>query len=579
MRLKPVPEPSDSKLPIALVCLAAVLPYINALPGILFWDSEVLILNNVFLRSFSFLPEIWSTPVMAGGGEISNYYRPVPVTLFMLQYQLWGASPFGYHAVVILCHAAAAILLYHVLKALARDPAAALWAAALFALHPIQNETVNYVDHVEGIQAFAWGLLALLLHVRGKRPWSLLCWALSLLSKEEAVVLFPVMALFEWYRPREEKEPPPALRGLLERLWAHGTVLAVYLVLHVTVFNFLKLPLHQYGAQQGSFASLPLRLLTFAKALLVYLRLLVLPTGLHFDRDMAPAAFGDPWAWAAAAACAAVLGALWRLSRDEPAAKAGLLWFLAALLPYCGLVPFNNILAEHFLYIPSAGLLLTAVVLARRASGFLAPGAGVTLMLPVLVFYGWQNLSRNRDWQDASRIYASTLKGNPGSFRAANNLGVEHFRAGRHDEALRSFELALRANRLYPPALNNVGAIAEQRGRFNEAMAWYQRSASANPGYALAQKNIASLFLLAKRYPEAEAASRLALKAHPGYAEAWMLLGAACFHQGRAGEARDAFETAARLQPSPTAFNNLALVYDALGDPVRAREARLNAVR
>ncbi len=570
-----------------IVLAAGALVYLNALPGILFWDSEVLILNNVFLRSFRYLPEIYTTSVMAGGGAVTNYYRPIPVAFLLLQYQLWGTSPLGYHAVTILAHLAAAGLVFAWVRRLSGTARLGFWTALLFVLHPIQNETVNYVDHIEGILALIFGLLALILYTDKKRWLSLLPWAACLLCKEEGVVIFLFLSLYQFLRPdADQADSRPLrerLRGMLH-LWPHASVLGAYVILKLTVFNFLRLSITEYGAQKGAYGELGLRLLTFAKALAVYAKLLLVPIGLHFDRDMEPVStYANLGAWACAAGAITVFWLLWRTLGDKDRSartgRYGLLCTAAALLPYSGLVPFNNILAEHFLYIPTIGLFLALVVLAAKHHSRLPAELAAGLLGGLLVFYAAQDFRRNRDWQDPSRLYETTLKGNPKSFRAANNLGAEYFRKGNILDARRKFAQALAAHATYAPALNNIGAVEEAQGNLNAALHWYARSAKADPAYSLAHKNTAGIHLKLKHFKNAEAAANMALRHYPQYADAWNLLGAALFSQHRLDEAVEALERSAVLRPSRAAFLNLALVYRSLGMSEKERAARTAASR
>lgn len=564
------PSKAESRKPLAALLALCGAAYLNSLPGILFWDNEILILKNVFLRSFRYIPQILTTSLFAGAGESTNYYRPVSVLILLLQYQLWGEAPLGYHAASIVLHLAATALLYALARRLLGSPRAALAAAAFFALHPIQNETVNYVDHQEGMLALIFGLCAILLRERGRLFPSLFCAALCLLSKEEGLTLFLALGLCasgERGKTGAWEPAPPSWR--LTGLWPYAALVAVYIALRLSVFNFLNLPIGHFGAQKGAYAALGKRLLTFAEALTTYFRLLLLPTGLHFDRDMEPVRkVLDPRAWASVGLDAAVLAGLWRAAPWP--GRLGLLWFLAALLPFCGLVPFNNILAEHFLYIPMAGLSLTAASLWERWRP-LRPAAPLLLGIWLA-----QDLSRNRDWTDASRLYRSTLAGNPKSYRAANNLGVEQFRAGDLGGARASFEAALRTRADYAPALNNVGAVIENRGDPAEALEWYRRSARADPTYVQAHKNSAGAFLHLGNYREAVSAAEAALALHPHYADALEVLGSAHFRLREYPKAVEAFERAAAIRPGRASYHNLSLAYRALGQGSRADEtARL----
>lgn len=526
---------------------AAALAYVWALPGKIFWDSEVLILDNAFLRSFDYLPKIWSTSVMAGGGVATNYYRPLPVTLLLFEYQLWGARPFGYHLANILAHAVNAALVYFVVSRLAEDKRAALWTALLFALHPIQSETVNYPDHIEGMLALSFGLLSLLALERRAKWAAMLSFVCGLLCKEEAAVFLPLMLGRAWMKRKE--------RRWADLLPSFGAF-AAYAILRLTALNFLGLSWREWGAQKGAYAPLPLRLLTFAKALLVYFRLLALPFGLAFDRDIPPAAsWHDPRAWAAALFCAAVLAALWVFSEEE--GRAGLAWFGIALLPYCGLARFNNILAEHFLYIPSVGLFLCLVLLIRRLP---RPGLRTTTALLTALFGGYALLAARRSliWQQPEKLYLSTLAVNPHSYRASNNLGTLYFAQGRFDDALAQFQRAVADKPDYAVALNNLGAAYEAKGWRDAAAASYRKAVDLDPSYALARRNLANTMLQNYNFTGAEEQLREALKDYPEYDSAWKLLGVALYYEGRPAEARAALNRGYELVPDEETRRRLA---------------------
>lgn len=537
LRLDKLPRVTPERYPW-LAAGAAFALYLFSLPGKIFWDSEVLILNNAYLRSFDYLPKIFTTSVMAGGGVPTNYYRPLPVALLLFEYQLWGPHPFGYHLVNVLLHAANAALVYFWVARVCGDKKAALWTALLFALHPIQSETVNYPDHFEGMLALFFGLLALLALERRGALLAAGAFAAALLCKEEAAVFAPLMLGRAWMKRREKR--------WLDLLPCAG-VLAVYVGLRLTVFNFLGGSWRDFGAQKGAYAPLGLRLLTFAKALFVYLRLLVLPYGLHFDRALRPApSWHDPRSWLAVAACAGVFAALWR--KSDQAGRAGLAWFGLALLPYCGLLPFNNILAEHFLYIPSIGLFLAVVLLARKVR-WPRPRLAAASLAALLAAYAVIAARRSLVWQNPVKLYLSTIHNNPESYRAVNNLGAYLYRKGALDEALFQFQRAVKIKPDYAVALNSLGAVYQAQGKPQEAAVWYEKALQADPGYVLSRRNLADLLIQARQFPQAEAQLHQALEAYPEYADAWKLLGVTLFFEGRLPEARAALTRGDELAP------------------------------
>lgn len=536
---------------------AAFLPYLASLPGKLFWDSEVLILNNVYLRDLSFLPKLFTSSVMEGGGVLTNFYRPVATTILMLCWQVWGPNPLGYHLLNVALHALNAALVYKLAERLELDRRAALVAALLFALHPIQSEQVNYPDHVEGILALTFGLSSVLSYLRGASPAATAAfYALALLSKEEGAVFGPILGIL-WLR--REKPSFATFKALLPS----ALVAAAYVALRLTALNFLDLPIGQFGAQEGAYAPLPARLLTFAKALMLYARLFALPYGLHFDRDMAAAAPGELSAWACAAGAAVLFGLLWRVS--DARGRFGVLWFFAGLLPYCGLVPFNNVVGEHFLYIPSVGLFMAVALLARRVpQSLLAPPARAAALATLALVYAAMDVRRSLVWQDPIKLYESTLAGNPRSYRAASNLGVERFRLKDLDGAERGFQQALAVKPDYAVALNNMGAVYESRERLAAALHYYRKAVEADPKYLLARRNLAALQLDLGNVAEGLKQLEELLALNESYDQAWKLMGVAYFLKGDHTRARGALRRGLELAYDPLTAKRLRDVETAI---------------
>src|SRR6185436_15636088 len=116
------PLPTDGETPFltryirfiipALFVCAGFLLYANVLSGPLFWDDEQVITGNVYLRSWSHFPNLFTGNFVEGAGFVSNYWRPLMLTIFSAEWHLWGAHPAGYHIVNTLVHITNAIFLF-----------------------------------------------------------------------------------------------------------------------------------------------------------------------------------------------------------------------------------------------------------------------------------------------------------------------------------------------------------------------------------------------------------------------------------------------------------------------------------
>jgi protein O-mannosyl-transferase len=208
-------------LPGAALVLALVAAYAPALRGGFLWDDDAHISANPTVVGPLGLKEIWTS-------ARANYF-PLVLTSFRLQHAIWGLNPFGYHVVTLACHALAAVLLWRVLLAL-RVPAA-WFGATLWALHPVQVESVAWICELKNTQSAVFFLAAVLFWLkwlevgtalRAVRERSreidgrlgeaslprggllyflaLLCALLAILSKSSTVMLPVVLALCTWWQ-------------------------------------------------------------------------------------------------------------------------------------------------------------------------------------------------------------------------------------------------------------------------------------------------------------------------------------------------------------------------------------------
>src|SRR5687768_16227903 len=144
--------------PRALMAIGAIAIYLmtfaaywTSIRGEFIWDDDYYVWNNPLLRSMDGLPQIWNVGEWLKGEQSSMrlQYYPLTLTTFWIEYQLWGTKTTGYHVVNVLLHATTACLLWVVLRRL-NIPGA--WAAAaVFALHPINVESVAWITERKNV--------------------------------------------------------------------------------------------------------------------------------------------------------------------------------------------------------------------------------------------------------------------------------------------------------------------------------------------------------------------------------------------------------------------------------------------
>src|SRR5208282_2029879 len=187
-------------IPGTLIVVFVCLAYFPALRGGFVWDDEAYVTNNPLLTAPDGLTRIWFST------EPPSQYFPLTYTTFRIERVLWGLNPAGYHLVNLLLHAANALLVWRVLTRL-RVPGAWL-AAAIFALHPVQVESVAWISERKNVLMGFFFLLTLLAWIKFidelcKRPWrfyvlALIFYALALSAKTTACTLPAALLLVLW---------------------------------------------------------------------------------------------------------------------------------------------------------------------------------------------------------------------------------------------------------------------------------------------------------------------------------------------------------------------------------------------
>ncbi len=567
-------------LALFAVTLAAYWP---ALHGGLLWDDDKHITRQE-LRSVDGLRRIWFEP-----GSTQQYY-PVVHSAFWLEHRLWGDATLGYHVVNTCLHALSALLIWAILRRLA-VPGASL-AAFLFALHPIQVESVAWITELKNTLSGVFYFAAALAYLRFDRTRrattyavALALFVLALLSKTVTGTLPASLAVVLW--------------------WRHGTLdirrdlrpLVPLIVLGVAG-GFLTAWVErvQIGAYGSDFQfSLIDRCLIAGRVAWFYLGKLTWPTGLAFIYPRWTVSSAEWWQYLFPLALAGLLGALWWLRSRTRAPLAVLLLYCLALVPAAGFVnvyPFRfAFVADHFQYLAGVPVFAlaaaAAMTLAKRINA--APvrfGAAAALAVAL----GGLTWEQSREYGDAETLYRTTIARNPSCWMARINLGT-HLLASAPELAAVQFEEAVRLKPDLPEAHFNLGIVDEKAGRLDEAAAHYRMALQHGPDLAVIHNNVGHLLMLQGRPKEAAEECTRALRLDPGLVEAHVNLGAlalgtdnaraeahfraavalrpgvADYHNqladalqvmGRLDEARAEYESALRLRPDfPEAHNNL----------------------
>jgi len=554
-----------------VVAAAALAAYANALRNGFVWDDVNLVVGNPLIKSVAELGSLLSSPLQPN----TQYFRPVQGVTFLLDYQLFGPTPAGFHLTSMLVHAGVGVLLYLFAARLLDDGVAALGAALLFVVHPVHTEAVTYLSGRSDPLAALFLLAALWWFLEPSRPaLALGAFLLALLSRETTMGLLPLLVLVDVTDARRRGE---ALRGtwgrrITRRYLPYAGVVGLYLVMRWLVVRGIDV------TKETAAPPLTTRLLTMPQVVLQYVGLLVFPRDLHMERNAVPVS--SPLDLAVLGATAVLALAAWAVVRWRRSAwpvAFGCAWFALALLPVANLFPLSTLMAEHWLYVPSMGLFIAAGWGLSRLAARAGRPAAIAALAVLVLAYGLRTAIRNVDWRDERSIYEATLRFVPESARVHSNLGRVHWMAGDKERARQEFD---RAVELQPDgwqtadAYNYRGLIAQQEGRHQEAFKEFTRAIELNRRSPHAYVNLAVTLQALGRMDDARRALESALVLDPRNDAAHVNLGNMLFNAGDLPSAREHYLRALALNPeNPEVHNNLGSVYFNEGRPDLAERA------
>lgn len=537
---------SSGALPLWLApaLLAAVLlAYFPALHGGLVWDDAAHVTAPA-LRSWAGLGRIWFEL-----GATQQYY-PLLHTAFWLEHRLWGDSVAGYHLVNVVLHAAAAWLAARVLHRLAIPGAA--WAALLFALHPVQVESVAWISEQKNTLSTVFYLGAALLYLdfdRRRAPGvyagALGLFVAGLLTKTVIATLPATLVVVLWWqrgRLSLRREVGPlvpwfalgAAAGLFTA-WVERSVIGA----HGAAYDF---PWSQ-------------RLLLAGRAPWFYFGKLLWPEDLTFIYPRWILDAARPLAWLGPLALVVALVALWRIRPRSRAPLAVALIYLGSLFPVLGFVnlyPFiYSFVADHFQYLATlalaaaAGVALAGAIRRSRA-------VGLTGALALLAGLGVLTRRQAATYRDIQTLYRTTIARNPACWMAYNNLGelLQDDPATR-PEAIADFRRALELRPDYFEAENNLGLALTQSGQPAAALSYLQAAIRLRPAAIEPRNNLGIALASTGHLPEAAATFTAALTLAPHNPRLHTNLAKVLQLQGHAAEAAAHVEEARRLQAAP----------------------------
>jgi protein O-mannosyl-transferase len=553
---------------LSLALFALTLVFFNPIvhSGFVVLDDVDYILSNPPVRAGL----TWATVKWSFNTFHAGNWHPLTWLSHALDCQVFGLNPAGHHYVSLLLHAASAVLLFLLLEEATALTWPSLLVAALFALHPVNVESVAWAAERKNVLSMFFFLLALWAYGQyarrggvGRYATVVLCFVLGLMAKPQVITLPFVLLLWDYW-------PLQRMFAKADSARAGGRSLSYLVAEKIPLFAValagavVTMAAQRSGGSVRTLAQVSL-LARLENALVSYDRYLA---SLVWPRHLAPLYPhpGSSIPLSQIVLSAAVLLGLtavvlrWRQRRYL---AVGWFWFLGVLVPMIGIVTVGEqAMADRYLYVPIIGCLISLVWAAweiseKRISKLMlaAPAAVIVTALGALTYHqlGY--------WRDGETLWRYTLTVTQANYMAHDNLAMALDKQGRVDEAIPEFEAA-EALHPYPlPQVLSMGIYLQRHGHVPDALDMYQKvlDRSTDPQLrSTAWSQIGSANAQVKNYDQAKLSYENALKLNPRDLSALVGIGLLAERNGHSGEAATQLARAVSVEPGDVGYVLLA---------------------
>jgi tetratricopeptide (TPR) repeat protein len=554
------------------VVLAAVtiFAYRPAWHGGFLWDDDDYIINNELLTAPHGWQRIWFSL------DSPSQYFPLTYSTFRIEHALWGLNTTGYHWVNLLLHVGNALLVWALL---ARLSVPGSWlTAAIFALHPVQVESVAWITERKNVLMGFFFLLTLLAWIafvdeRTRRQWIFYCLALifyvlALSAKATACTLPAALFLILWLQKK-----PITMRRLMQIV--PFVILGVGMGLLVVWWERY----HQ-GTNRAVFTFLsPIeRILVASRAVWFYLSKIFWPFKLTFiypSWNISPAdLLNYIWLFAGIAACVAIYFLRRYVGRSVEVAAAFLVATLSPVLGFIMLFTFRyTFVADHYQYLACIGpvALASAGIVSSWDKFTQYRAVIVSAALLVVASLGTLTWRQAATYTDIETLWRTTLAKNPECWMAHTNIGLVLFQKGQIDDAIAHYRSALQMQPDWWDAEYNLGTALLAKGHVDEAILHCEKAVSMRPTDPDAQVSLGNLLFQKGRIDEAIAHYQKAITVRPDHFLSRYGLCHALLEKGELDSAIQVCRSALLLRPlDPDCRTTLAIALEEKGNPAEA---------
>lgn len=583
---------------ILLICAGlAIAAFIAYSPlrhnGFVDYDDGPYVYENQHVKSGISVESVsWAFTTLHGG---TSYWHPLTWLSHMADCELFALNTTGHHFTSLLLHIANTLLLFWIFK----KTTGAIWAsgfvAALFALHPLNVESVAWIAERKNVLSTFFWMLTIASYIRyAQRPAVRrylvvsFVFCLALMSKPMVVTLPFVLILLDYWPLRRFGWPDKIAsskskstktdfkNASLLRLVAEKIPLFV-LVLALCVITFIA---QQKIGTQAEHLPLASRAANALVSYSNYIVKMVFPARLTVFYLLKRLPLWQPIV--SFIILTGISAYIIYNGRRRRWLLVGWLWYLGTLVPVIGLVQVGSqAMADRYTYLPLIGIFIIIACGAAEITvkwRYQKAGLGIIAGL-ILIILSACTGKQVSHWQNDLTLFSHAIEVTQGNFVMYNNYANSLRSRGRLDEAVMYFTEAIQINPQYPLALNNLATVYVEQGKLELAIQTYEKALLTKPDHHQTIVNLGMVLKMQGRTTEAVKKWQEAIDIIPGEANAHYNMGMAMAEQGKLDQAVKHYK--ASLQTNPAQFgiyHNLGNIYYSQGKLQLAIESAEKAV-
>ena len=522
--------------------------------------------------------------VWAFSTSYASNWHPVTWLSHMLDYELYGMEPFGHHLTSLIFHITNTLLLFGVLLKMT----GALWrsglVAVLFALHPLNVESVAWVSERKNVLSTFFLLLTLWAYVKyvdrknaGNYLLVVLFLALGLMSKPMLVTLPFVLLLLDFWPLKRFSEARPT-RLILEK------VPLFILLIGSCVATFIAQ--RSGGAIRSSeFSSLYFRIANALVSYFDYLRNMLWPSGLSVFYPHPGNAL--PIWKPLACTIVLVVVTIWVVKgiRRAPYLAVGWFWYLGTLVPVIGIVQVGEqAMADRYTYVPLIGIFIAIAwslpeQIKTRKEKLLPILSGIVISL--LIALTWIQVSH---WKNSITLFKHAINVTdnkyPGVATIHAFLGDAYHREGELGIAISEFKKSLDLDPANLYGLNNLAATLAEQGNLKEGLSYAQKLSRLQPDYTPGLITMGNILEETGKLDQAQIYYEQVLERDSDSFENYLNLANILYSKGNLKGAIPHYKKVVTLNPNLLeAHYNLGNIFGQLGQPIDAKKEFEQAIR